>query len=55
MFSSPISSWDNVAAYFTFSDSPTGMAISLAAAVGIYLLLNLSIIRHEKESFDKHR
>lgn len=55
MFSSPISSWDNVAAYFTFSDSPMGMAISLAAAVGIYLYLNISIMKHEKDSFDKHK
>ncbi len=54
MFSSPITSWENVAAYFTFSDSPTGIAISLAAAVGVYLFLNASIIKHEKESFDKH-
>ncbi len=54
MFSSPITSWENVAAYFTFSDSPAGIAISLAAAVGVYLFLNISIMKHEKESFDKH-
>lgn len=55
MFSSPISSWENVGAYFTFSDSPTGIAISLAAAVGLYLLLNFSIIKHENECFDHHK
>jgi len=55
MFSSPISSWENVAAYFTFSDSPTGMALSLLAAVGVYLYLNASIMRHEKASFDRHK
>ncbi len=27
MFSSPITSWENVSAYFTFADSPTGIAI----------------------------
>ena len=31
MFSSPITSWENVSAYFTFADSPTGIAISLPA------------------------
>ncbi|GAB0153860.1 MULTISPECIES: hypothetical protein [Marinobacterium] len=54
MFSSPITSWENVSAYFTFADSPTGIAISLAAAVGLYLFLNASIMKHEKEAFDKH-
>ncbi|WP_020680791.1 hypothetical protein [Marinobacterium rhizophilum] len=55
MNTSPITSWEGVSAYFTFADSPTGIAISLAAAVGVYLLLNATIIRHEKASFDKHK
>lgn len=51
---SPITTWEGASAVFTFADSPMGVAISLTAAVGIYLYLNLSIMRHEKECFDRH-
>ena len=51
---SPITTWEDASAVFTFADSPMGVAISLAAAVGVYLYLNISIMRHEKECFDRH-
>ncbi len=51
---SPITTWEGASAVFTFADSPMGVAISLAAAVGVYLYLNFSIMRHEKECFDRH-
>jgi len=51
---SPITTWEGASAVFTFADSPMGVAISLAAAVGVYLYLNISIMRHEKECFDRH-
>ncbi len=53
--SSPITTWEGASAIFTFADSPLGIAISLAAAVGVYLYLNLSIMKHERDAFDKHK
>ncbi|WP_200834078.1 hypothetical protein [Nitrincola tapanii] len=52
--SSPITSWEGATTYFTFADNPLAMAVCLAAAVGVFVYLNVSIIRHEKAVFDKH-
>jgi len=54
MNSSPITSWENVAAYFTFADSPAIIAICFIAAVAVVAGLLTKIIRHEKSTFDKY-
>ncbi|WP_134704584.1 hypothetical protein [Ammoniphilus sp. YIM 78166] len=51
MNTSPISSWENVGAYFTFGPSSAGMWVSIIIAAGIIGTLVIAIIRHERHSF----
>lgn len=53
MNSSPITSWEGAAAYFTFADSPMmlGLIFTLAAIVTVGVIG--AMIKHEKESFEK--
>ena len=55
MDTSPITTWDGAAAYFTFADSKVAIAICLALAVGLSLTFFTRVMKHERESFDKHK
>ena len=54
MNSSPITSWEGAAAYFTFADSPAMIAILCGLAVAGFIGFMAPIIKHEKDAFDKH-
>ncbi|PGT76720.1 hypothetical protein [Bacillus sp. AFS040349] len=51
MNTSPIVSWENVGAYFTFGPGSFGMWLSIIIAIGIVAALVYSMIRHENHSF----
>ena len=53
MNSSPITTWEGATAYFTFADSPTILAIILAAAVVSCLYAIVSMVQHENAASKK--
>lgn len=55
MNSSPLTSWENVSAYFTFADNPIIISVLCLSAVAVFSGFMLTLIKHENESFDKHR
>lgn len=55
MHSSPISSWEGAAAYFTFADSPMAIAFFFILAVVITIGTIGVMMKHEKESFEKYK
>lgn len=54
MNSSPITSWEGAAAYFTFADSPMVIAFLFILAVVVAFGTIGIMMQHEKESFDKY-
>ena len=55
MDSSPIDSWEGVAAYFTFADNPGMVMFLCALAFVAFIGFMATIIKHENDAFDKHR
>ena len=55
MNASPISSWESVAAYFTFADSPAVVMGLCALAAVAFVGFMAAIIKHENDAFDKHK
>lgn len=55
MNSSPITSWEGAAAYFTFADSPMLVALFFGLAVLVTLGAIAVMINHEKHSFEKYK
>jgi hypothetical protein len=53
MHTSPITTWDGAAAYFTFADKPFVMYCILAAAVIITVGTIVMAAVHETEAFKK--
>ncbi len=53
MITSPITSWEGAAAYFTFADKPGVLYVILAAAVIICFGTIVSAGIHETEAFKK--
>lgn len=51
MKTSPITSWENVGAYFTFGPASFGMWLSLVLAVAVIGVLIMTMMRHERLSF----
>ncbi len=54
MNSSPITSWEGVAAYFTFADSPVMVAVCCGLAVAGFLGFMATLIQHENKAFKDH-
>ena len=48
-----ISSWESVAAYFTFADNPVALMVFAFGVVGIVSGLIHYIIKHENAAFEK--
>jgi len=55
MDTSPIDSWEGVAAYFTFADSPGMVAFLCGLAFVAFIGFMAAIIKHENDAFDNHR
>ncbi|MFV2048322.1 hypothetical protein KDJ21_026120 [Metabacillus litoralis] len=51
MKTSPITSWENIGAYFTFGPASFGMWLSLVLAVIMVGALIMTMMRHERHSF----
>jgi len=50
-----ISSWENVAAYFTFADNPAALVLFALGTAGIIVGLISSIMKHENDVFEEHK
>jgi hypothetical protein len=50
-----ITTWENVAAYFTFADSPMALVLFSVGVAAIVVGLIGSIMKHEKEAFKSHK
>ncbi len=50
-----ISTWENVAAYFTFADNPAALVLFALGAAGIIVGLISSIMKHENDVFEEHK
>jgi hypothetical protein len=53
MNSSPVTSWEDVGAYFTFVDMPGALYLILALAVLACVLTIVQAAKHETEAFKK--
>jgi hypothetical protein len=53
MHSSPISSWEGAAAYFTFADNPFVIGLILVLAVAATVGVIGVMLAHEKHSFER--
>lgn len=53
MNTSPITSWENVGAYFTFGPASVGMWLSIVLAVAVVGMLIVTMMRHERQSFEE--
>jgi hypothetical protein len=53
MNTSPITTWDGAAAYFTFADKPIVMYLILAAAIVVTFGTIIMAAIHEVEAFKK--
>jgi len=53
MNSSPIESWEDASAIFTFADSPGVMYIVLALVVAVVVGVLVASAIHETKSFDR--
>lgn len=53
MNTSPITSWEGAAAYFTYADNPfaTGFLFTLSVVVTVAVIV--AMIKHENESFHR--
>jgi hypothetical protein len=50
-----ITSWENVAAYFTFADNPAALVLFAMGVTGIVAGLIGYIIKHENDAFEQHK
>jgi len=50
-----ITSWENVAAYFTFADNPAALVLFAMGVTGIVVGLIGYIIKHENDAFEQHK
>lgn len=53
MHSSPISTWEGAAAYFTFADNPMVIGLIFVLSVIATFAVVGVMIAHEKESFER--
>jgi hypothetical protein len=53
MHSSPITSWEGAAAYFTFADKPFVVGFVFTLSVIVTLVVIGAMILHEKHSFER--
>lgn len=53
MNSSPISTWEGAAAYFTFADNPYVLGLIFVLAVIVTVGVTGAMIVHEKHSFER--
>ena len=53
MNTSPITSWENVGAYFTFGPESVGMWLSIVLAVAAVGVLIMMVMRHERHAFEE--
>lgn len=53
MNTSPITSWENIGAYFTFGPASFGMWLSLVLAVVVVGMLIITMMRHERHAFEE--
>lgn len=51
MNGSPVTSWDDVSAYFTFADSPAAIAVFLLLTCAVLVGVIAQSARHEREAF----
>ncbi|MGO3346557.1 MAG: hypothetical protein ACTIM4_15130 [Marinomonas sp.] len=51
MNASPITSWENAEAYFTFANSPSALAIILAASVIVTFGVVILSVVHETKTY----